>query len=103
MVNTVVIPFFDIEVSVNTLLGIALFLIIFFTFFSVSFEMHIGEGDDTNVACNRRKPGETDGDGVNRWYGLLFLASHPRMHAVPQSDSHYWMGIVWSEGRRAMK
>ena len=73
MVNTVVIPFFDIEVSVNTLLGIALFLIIFFTFFSVSFEMHIGEGDDTNVACNRRKPGETDGDGVNRsswWSGL---------------------------------
>ena len=66
MVNTVVIPFFDIEVSVNTLLGIALFLIIFFTFFSVSFEMHIGEGDDTNVACNRRKPGETDGDGVAR-------------------------------------
>ena len=73
MVNTVVIPFFDIQVSVNTLIGIALFLIIFFTFFSVSFEMHIGEGDDTNVACNRRKPGETDGKGVNRsswWSGL---------------------------------
>lgn len=73
MVNTVVIPFFNIEVSVNTLLGIALLLIIFFTFFSVSFEVHIGEGDDTNVACNRRKPEETDGDGVNRsswWSGL---------------------------------
>lgn len=75
MANTVVIPFFDIEVSVNTLLGIALFLIIFFTFFSVSFELNMGEGKDSNLACNRRKPGETDGDGVNRsswWSGLGF-------------------------------
>ena len=75
MANTVVIPFFDIEVSVNTLLGIALLLIIFFTFFSVSFELNMGEGKDSNLACNRRKPGETDGDGVNRsswWSGLGF-------------------------------
>ena len=77
MANTVIIPFLDIEVSVNTLLGIALFLIIFFTFFSVSFELNMGEGNDTNLACNRRKPEETDGDGVNRssWLSGLGLSN----------------------------
>ena len=77
MANTVIIPFFDIEVSVNTLLGIALFLIIFFTFFSVSFELNMGESNDTNLACNRRKPEETDGDGVNRssWLSGLGLSN----------------------------
>lgn len=73
--NSIVIPFLNISVSINTLLGLALFILIFFTFFSISFKLNVGEGDDTNLACNRRRPEETDGDGVNKssWLSGLGL------------------------------
>jgi hypothetical protein len=97
--NSIVIPFFDITVSINTLLGLALLLLIFFTFFSVSFKLNVGEGDDTNLACNRRRPEETDGDGASKasWLsGLGFDESSgdnddPVLNAKSgDEDSSFW-------------
>ena len=99
--NSVVIPFFNISVPINTLLGLALFLLIFFTFFSVSFKLNVGEGNDndTNLACNRRRPEETDGKGTNKssWLsGLGFDGSSsekddPELNAKSgDENSSFW-------------
>lgn len=99
MSDTVIIPFFDIEVSINTLLGIALFLLIFFTFFSVSFEMNMGTGTDTNLACNKRKPEETDDTGTNKssWFSGLGFGDPTEDNNDPikdaksgDEDSYFW-------------
>ena len=84
---------------INTLLGLALLLLIFFTFFSVSFKLNVGEGDDTNLACNRRRPEETDGDGASKTSWLAGLGcdescgdnDDPVLNAKSgDEDSSFW-------------
>ena len=93
--NSIVIPFIDISVPINTLLGLALFLLIFFTFFSVSFKLNVGEGDDTNLACNRRRPEETDGEGANKssWYSGAYSDAKGWLSDTKSKLSEYDFGV----------
>lgn len=98
MSETVIIPFFDVEVSVNTLIGLALLLIIFFSFFSVSFAMNMGESTDPSDGCNKRDPEDTDGGGTNKssWasglgFGDPTKDSNPVKGAKSgDEDSYFW-------------
>lgn len=88
--NSIVIPFLNITVPINTLLGLALFLLIFFTFFSISFKLNVGEGDETSHVCNRRLPNETSNTGKNRssWTSGFWGVSSNENDEDPESNEN---------------
>ena len=75
MSNTITIPFFEVTLSINTLIAIVLLLAIFFTFFSVTVEiggtltgMTTGESSCNQVGLNQLANWESKLDPTTRKY-----------------------------------